>query len=497
MSAITSPPSAAPAASPRPATGEGVTFPVVDGTRSTSATGRAILADAARAADPGLAARIADARSWRSEYVPCVRELTAACCAPDAAVAVAEAGLAALRRRMVVDRGDDGERALVDALRGPAGLLERQELHGDAAPAEELRIPYRGGELHGAALREQLERWVAAGVAEPSFATAIERVAEHPEWLALPGRTVALLGAGAEMGPLAPLTAWGARVAAVDVPRPDVQARIAATAGRGAGTVVVPVGPDGTPGVDLVRGVPETRAWLDEAAGPDHLVLGTYAYADGGLHVRVSAAADALAADLLDRRPGTALAYLATPTDAFVVPEEVVATARRAWAARGARRIAQAPLRAVSRGRLYAPAYADGRPVADVLVEQQGPNYALAKRVQRWRGVAARRAGHLVSFNVAPASWTRSVTKNRMLAAAYAGAHRFGVEVFAPETARTLMAALLVHDLHAPAPAAGAHPEALFSDAAMHGGLWRAAYDPRSVLGLAAVTGLPSALRRR
>jgi hypothetical protein len=31
----------------------------------------------------------------------------------------------------------------------------------------------------------------------------------------------------------------------------------------------------------------------------------------------------------------------------------------------------------------------------------------------------------------------------------------------------------------------------------MHGGLWRAAYDPRSVLGLAAVTGLPSALRRR
>jgi hypothetical protein len=297
------------------------------------------------------------------------------------------------------------------------------------------------------------------------------------------------------MGPLAPLTAWGARVLAVDVPRADVQRRIAAVGALGAGRVTVPVGPDGAPGADLVRSLPEVRAWLDEAAGADRLVLGTYAYADGGTHVRLSAAADALAADLLERRPGTALAYLATPTDAFVVPEDVVAASRSAWASRGVRRLAQAPVRAASRGRLYAPAYADGRPVADVLVEQQGPNYALAKRLQRWRGVAARRAGHVVSFNVAPASWTRSVTKNRMLAAAYAGAHRFGVEVFAPETSRTLMAALLVHDLQAPAPASGAHPEALFSDAAAHGGLWRAAYDPRSVLGLAALTGLPRALR--
>ena len=58
------------------------------------------------------------------------------------------------------------------------------------------------------------------------------------------------------------------------------------------------------------------------------------------------------------------------------------------------------------------------------------------------------------------------------------------------------MAALLVHDLHAGAPAHG-HPEALFSDQAAHGGLWRAAYEPRSVLGLAALAGLPATLLRR
>jgi hypothetical protein len=243
-----------------------------------------------------------------------------------------------------------------------------------------------------------------------------------------------------------------------------------------------------------VRDLPEVRAWLRGLLGDAESVLGTHAYAHGGMHVRITGAADALAADLVRERPATALAWLATPTDAFVVPPDVVAAARAAYAARGLRRLAQAPLQRASRRRLFRPAYARGVPVADVLVAQQGPNYALAKRAQRWRGVLERAQGRTVSFGVAPPTWTRSVTSNRVLAAAYAGARRFGVEVFAPETSRALMAALLVHDLHV-APAPGAHPEALFSDAAAHGGLWRAAYEPRSVLGIAALAGLPSALR--
>ena len=129
-----------------------------------------------------------------------------------------------------------------------------------------------------------------------------------------------------------------------------------------------------------------------------------------------------------------------------------------------------------------------------MLVAQQGPNYALAKRIQRWRGISASANGFAVSFNVAPATWTRSVTKNRVLAAAYAGARHFGIEIFAPATSRVLMAALLVHDLNQPSPEER-HPERLFSEGAAHGGLWRAAYQPRSVLGVAALTGLHTALR--
>ena len=78
--------------------------------------------------------------------------------------------------------------------------------------------------------------------------------------------------------------------------------------------------------------------------------------------------------------------------------------------------------------------------------------------------------------------------KNRALAAAFAGAHRFGVEVFEPGTANVLMAALLVHDLNVGTPTHD-HPWQDEAYAAVHGGLWRAPYEPRSALGLAAVLG--------
>ena len=54
------------------------------------------------------------------------------------------------------------------------------------------------------------------------------------------------------------------------------------------------------------------------------------------------------------------------------------------------------------------------------------------------------------------------------------------------------MAALLMHDLSTGSPTRG-HPWQDEAYAAVHGGLWRAAYDPRSALGLAAILGFGSA----
>ena len=132
---------------------------------------------------------------------------------------------------------------------------------------------------------------------------------------------------------------------------------------------------------------------------------------------------------------------------------------------------------------------------------QQGPNYALAKHLQRWRALAARASGTLTSMRVAPTTRTRSVMSNRALAAAYEGSPRFGLEVFDPETASTLMATLLVHDLCNPTSPANpavdlAHPDDQLMHAAAHAGLWRTAYAPRSVLPLAVLLGLPRTFRR-
>jgi lipid-A-disaccharide synthase len=120
-------------------------------------------------------------------------------------------------------------------------------------------------------------------------------------------------------------------------------------------------------------------------------------------------------------------------------------------------------------------------------------SYALAKRLQRWRATVARRDGALVSMNVAPPTRTRSVVKNRALAAAYAGAHRFGVQVFEPTTSNVLMAALLVHDLNTGGGPVHEQPWEDEAYAAAHGGLWRIPYAPRSVLGLAALVGVGAA----
>jgi hypothetical protein len=286
----------------------------------------------------------------------------------------------------------------------------------------------------------------------------------------------------------------------LDVP---VAARPAGASDGARGRLLAAADPDDAAlatvaGADVLTDTPAVVEWL--AALEGRYTLGTYVYADGATHARAAVAVDALTAEILRRRDDVDLAFLATPTDAFVVPPEAVADSRTRYGSRsGSSRVGGV----LSAGRLFAPNYPDDLVLPDgglvglndSLVRQQGPNYALAKRVQRWRAVHERAAGRRVSLNVAPATRTRSVLRNRVLAAAYAGAHRFGVDVFEPQTSNTLLAALLVHDLRNPsAPADPAtplgDPSELIWQGAAHGGLWRTAYAPRSVLGIAVGAGL-------
>ncbi|MGD9957908.1 hypothetical protein [Nocardioides sp.] len=474
----------------------GIDFPRTSADRrSTTHLGRAVAADALRSVDPAGARSAEQETNWRTGYLTHYRRLLeAGIGSRPAAVAIAEAGLASLHDRMCVVTSE-GDLPL-PSWRG--GLeLSTVTIEGREAPETELTLPYHGERLGGDALRRRLDTWVLAGVVEPTVREAVLTVLENPAWLRLESDAVVVLGAGAEMGPLRALLRWGASVVALDLPRPALWQRVLETSS--AGTLIVPgLGP-GEPdpqrlGADLTTDVPAVAAWL--AGLEPRLVLGNYVYADGAANVRVSVAVDELSTRLLEQRPDTALAFLATPTDVFAVPGEAVAQSVLAYEnrSRGAKLVSR-PLRAVSAGRLLRPAYVPGSDpgVIDSLVPQQGPNYALAKRLQRWRAIAAREAGVTVSMNVAPPTRTRSVVKNRALAAAYAGAHRFGVEVFEPATANVLMAALLVHDLRTGGGPRHQEPWQDEAFAAAHGGLWRAAYAPRSALGLAAVLGYGSA----
>ncbi len=463
---------------------EGVRFT----SESTSAAARAIMGDALRKADPVGARAVENETNWRRNYLGHFRRaLEAGIGEAPAAHSIAADGLRSARDQMRV-----GDERLDDAISKTrlTQVFHTQTIKGDSDIETDLTLPYRGERLSGKALLGQLDQWVTDGVITQSCSEAVQTVMDNPEWMRLDGDTMVVLGAGAEMGPYRALMRWGASCVALDLPRTDVQSRISEYATESAGRLHVPArivtNGDADVGADLVTELPAVAEWLDHIDG--RLVLGNYCYADGGTHVRVTMAADALATHLIESRPDTALAFLATPTDVFAVPAEEVAMANAAYASRS---LLRTPLRLVSGGRLLQRNYPPGADpgINDALVPQQGPNYALAKRLQRWRATTARHEGTTVSMNVAPATRTRSVVKNKALAAAYAGAHRFGVEVFDPATSNTLMAALLVHDLRSGA-APQAEPWQDEANNAAHGGLWTSAYHPRSALGLAAVLGI-------
>ena len=495
---------------PTAADASGLVFAMAaDGTRSTSAAGRQILAAALQALHPEHAAQARAETQWRSRYPLHWRRLVQdGLAAPHAVVASAQAGLDAAWQALAW-QGANGLQSLRTALAAADGdQFDTVSVPGEGDPAPvPWTVPLRGQHLQGPALQAQLADWQARGIIEPAAAQALARCIAHPEWFDLSDRTLVLLGAASEAGPLQWLLRWRAQVVAVDLDRSATWQRLEAMARAGNGVLHAPrrrAGDDAAPapGADLLRDAPALAAWLRSLDRP--LDIAALAYLDGERHVRVVLAMDMLQAALCEADPRTGLAFLATPTDVFAVRRPVQEAALAAHASRSAgSRLLQRLLALATGSRFFQPnsamapdAARDSRyGVTDSLVLQQGPNYALAKRLQQWRALVARAAGHRVSLNVAPSTTTRSVVKNPALAAGFAGAGLFGVEVFEPATTNALMAALWVHDLRYPqSPANPAtplgHPFELFMDQACHGGLWRCPYLPRSALPFAAAWGL-------
>ncbi|MEM9388700.1 MAG: hypothetical protein AAGA68_26905 [Pseudomonadota bacterium] len=486
-----------------------------EGKRSTTAISQHVLASAVQAADPRAAAAIRAEADWRKHYDRHFLAMVRAGVerSEEAMIAMATRGLEAVHGAFEFLRDEHQVAPRVALERYAQGSLRTGELRGEGTLQRELAVPYRQQVLRGDALRHQIDRWRSEGALEPSAAEALHAVCVHQrEWLDLRDEQVALLGAGAELGPFECLSAWGADLVAVDLDRSTIWRRLFSLARRGAGRLRFPlrgeVAADAdeqtlaqAAGVDLLLMTPEVGRWLSALEGP--LCVGAYGYMHGRDHVRLEVAMDALMEHLTAKRLDVSLAFLLTPSDVFAVPAEAAQAARARYAGQGVRGLWRKPLHALTGGRLYVPNVADdvctpsgqAYGLYDGIVPAQGPNYALAKHIQKWRALHARAQGVRVSANVAPSTATASVLARRAFGAAFAGAAHYGVEIFAPSTSNAIMAALLVHDLRATDTAADpavelSHPSALFTEQAVHGGLWRIGVQLRSVLEIAALRGM-------
>lgn len=370
------------------------------------------------------------------------------------------------------------------------------------------QVPYKSGILSGDDLARQARAWHANGSIERDTADALCEVARHDDWVAkLKQRYFVLLGAGAAMGPLECLLSHGANVIALDLAIPAIWKRLFETTDKYAGTLIFPLSPDvedpsalssedltKKAGCDIIKNGPDLAAWLASLYPSEPLTIGNYVYLDGEFFVRVSLACDAIMSKLCKSRPNTAIAFLCTPTDLHMIPEQTWQAARHN--ATGLRHLAFlpftfSPIRLLRLVKNTRPAVqsTDGKPIyyVDGIVPDQGPNYALAKRMQHWRSIVARSQGHYVSTNIAPSTATVSVLKNRTFAWAYDGLPIVcpQIEIFYQETSNAVMTGLLINDLFNPNSVADPkkplrNPLELFAHTSFHGGVWTMPYTMKS-----------------
>eukprot|EP00931_Biecheleriopsis_adriatica_P086498 TRINITY_DN61161_c0_g1_i1.p1 TRINITY_DN61161_c0_g1~~TRINITY_DN61161_c0_g1_i1.p1 ORF type:complete len:561 (-),score=82.79 TRINITY_DN61161_c0_g1_i1:13-1623(-) len=503
----------------------GIVFP----SGSSAEVMKAALAASVTGVDDETANRVIQERLWRNNYMPhLVSHVEACLTSADAAVQISKQGLAYIYENFRFAKEDGQTITIQEAMTSPENPCPFQTVNvqGSKDSPENfnfgtVKVPWSfstqvGERISGLDLELELVKAAQQGLMEPSVIEAIRFLNHDQSWSKKIADTCFVaLGGGSAMGPTLDLLSLGATVVAIDVAIPAMWQRLIEAAQKLPGTLVFPVRA-GIPanasneelasaaGCNMIAEAPEILQWLKTMYPERHHVVGLYAYADAAEFVRVALAMDAIAKGMIDSRPQgrVSIAYMCSPTDVFGIPVEAREESKRKATVQGMgslrRRMWQVPLRTIGMGKIMAPnnegtpePRTKGRPVVDCIVPQQGPNYAFAKRLQHWRAVAEQAQGVIVSANIAPASHTYSVRKNKTFAAAYDGSRRFGCEIFHPQTSSALMTTLMLHDIyfHDRKPSSD-HPFGLFMHGAVHGGIWRQPYLFRSVVMLAAVIEL-------
>jgi len=264
-------------------------------------------------------------KDWRHKYPESLGQVAAFAAGSEAAaVAQAQGGLDAFHREFCFLRGGTTY-GLIEAV-----TEKREEIVGESAPSTEtvtggtggvhgikLTVPLKrssasGGctmaprgsvgessRLQGPTLVAQAKAWSDYGSAESTVTDSITALVDgkrakeaiHP---AEHDRVFVLLGATSALGPALPLLDWGATVAAIARPGSKLDA-LTAHATTSNGTLLLPRIAGGKKGLDLLTQTPEAAQWLVSLSQgwPDshqgrgvELVVGSYVYLDGEMHVR-------------------------------------------------------------------------------------------------------------------------------------------------------------------------------------------------------------------
>lgn len=501
----------------------GIDFPIDEkGQRSTTIVNQGAFAAAIAEVDKSASDAVLKERNWRFGYAKHVVRNVELCCESESqCVKICNAGLNYLHSKFEFVRPDGKTLSVLEAMNQIEGTFHTHEIQGTTKrdPSFEYYIPYQKfgrktvRNLKGKELIDQLDQWVAAGTIEKDARDAVANMVTNPQYHStdLKDMYFVLLGALSAMGPLRVLLELGANVIAIDINRKPVWEKLITLARNSPGRLIIPLSKPyvdiktddelfSAAGADLLNQAPQIARWITSLQPNKKLVIGGYAYLDSALFVRLAVAMDAIIATVLKQRKNTALAFLCSPTDVFVTDDGCHEAQRKAlkslpfW---------QRLLKMVLPKRMLVPnaikqvKSKDGETfsLVDGLAVAQGPNYALAKRLQHWRCMLARHNGHVVSTNIAPSTATVSVVHNPQFAAAYEGMGYFKpMEIVYQDLSNAIMTALLLNDVCNPKSAA--HPETslgnqvrLFSKTSCHFGIWRMAFKCGSIGEVSAMIG--------
>ena len=461
-----------------------------------------------------LRENIAGAPDWRKWYLRLYADLAVEeGLSPEKLAKIASLGLKSFQSHLQTESGE----LLLEAMsKGfDLDLVETAVIEG-SAKALPISVAKHAGPLADAA-----KLWVSEGLAEPGLVSSFEYLDRNPA-LDLKQQLLFAVAGAAEFAPTEHWLRWGSQVAVVARNSPETWKKLISLARSSGGKMLVPVMRADksrnlsdysdselaeVAGLDMLEQYAEIASWMKaiQSQAKNKFILGLYGYTPKQNHIRVQAVQEMLTEIASKHFPHDKLVFswLATPTDSTPGPKEIGEDQLARYAKRTPLRIMRDSFfglfsaALVAKPRFFSSDSGERLCLIDASVQQQGPSYSFSKRTQRWRAYLAHYAGIRVSYQISPPARTNSVLRHKILRASYQGAPLFGVKPFEVDVAKSAAAAALVRDVFDETAYLDKETTTeLQTFSAIHGGLWRLPYRPKSVWLAATIIGLPALLRK-